>query len=281
MTLPLTHQVALGGAGFSLAPQLDEIAAVETILAAAGAGTRIFDSARAYAPVGDPTHNERLLRNALVDFPDVLIATKGGHFRVEESRWEVDNSRARLRRDVDDSLRALGVDRLGLFYLHRADGSDSVDEAVRTLEDLRQAGKLTGIGLSNVTLEQLDEATLIAPVFAVQNPYSLLGGGDDAVLGRCQELGIPFFAYSPLGGSGGSLSLAAGLPRLGLVAATRGVSVQRLALAGLLARAAVMSVVVGAGRPATAVDAAAAAIERWDAAAQTALDADLAEFHAR
>src|SRR4051794_38035276 len=124
MTPPLTGQVALGGATFSLVPGFPEETAVAVIRAAVDAGVRVFDTARAYAPDGDPAHNEALFAKGLAGRGDVLIGTKGGHWRSGPREWDVDNSPARLRRDVDDSLRALGVDRLGLFYVHRADGRE-------------------------------------------------------------------------------------------------------------------------------------------------------------
>ena len=275
MSFPLVHRIALGGAGFSLADAPDESAAVATIRAAADAGIGIFDSARAYAPVDDPLHNEQLLRRALAGHPDVLIATKGGHFRTGVSSWAVDNTPDRLRRDVDTSLKALGVDRIGLFYLHRADGSPTVAESVNALDELKRQGKIAAIGLSNVSLGQLDEALAIARVDAVQNSYSVGGRGDNAVLERCEQREIPFFAYSPLGGSSGSGSIAARFPRLHSLAGRREISVQRLALAALLARSPVMSVVVGAGRPATAIDAAAAVNVPWDEEAWAAYEADV------
>jgi pyridoxine 4-dehydrogenase len=279
----LSGQVALGGATFSLVPGFPEERAVEVIRAAADAGVRIFDTARAYAPDGDPAHNEALFATALAGRGDVLIGTKGGHWRTGPREWDVDNSPERLRQDVDASLRALGVDRLGLFYVHRADGRDRfrggtgdpppVGEAVTALDELRRAGKLAGIGLSNVTVAQLDEAVGIAPVAAVQNNRTVGTAGDD-VLRRCEELGIPFFAYAPLRGVATGDDVAARFPALAALAAERGVSVQRLLLRGLLASSPVLSVVVGAGREQTAVDSAAAMAEPWDDEAQSAYDAD-------
>jgi aryl-alcohol dehydrogenase-like predicted oxidoreductase len=279
----LVGQVALGGAAFSLVPDFPQASAVAVIRAAADAGVRVFDAARAYAPVGEPLHNERLFATALAGRDDVLIGTKGGHFRTGPREWDVDNSPARLRRDVDDSLRALGVDRLGLFYLHRADGRERfrggtgdpppVGAAVAALDELRRAGKLAGIGLSNVTVRQLKEAVALAPVVAVQNNL-IVGTADDAVLRRCEDLGIPFFAYAPLRGAALGDGVATRFPATAALAARRGVSVQRLLLRGLLASSPVLSVVVGAGRVETAVDSAAAMAEPWDDEARTAYEDD-------
>ena len=283
--MQLTRQVALGGALFSLVPGFDQDQAVRVIQAAADAGVRVFDVARAYAPVGDPTHNEALFSRALAGRDDVLIGTKGGHFRTGPRAFDVDNSPERLRKDVDDSLAALGVDRLGLFYAHRADGRDRihggtgdpppVGEAVAALDELRQAGKIAGIGLSNVRLQQLDEAVGVAPIAAVQNHLGVHGDGDRAVVRRCEQLDVPFFAYAPLRGPATSEDVEARFPATTAVARERGVSLQRLLLRGLLGCSPVLSVVVGAGRTTTAVDSAAAMAEPWDAESHAAYAADL------
>ena len=272
--LSLTGQVALGGAGFSLAEQVDDLAATATIRAAARAGARIFDCARAYAPVGDPTHNERLFANALAGHDDVLIDTKGGHFRTGPRSWEVDNSPGRLARDVDDSLVALGVEQIGLYYLHRADGRarfldpaaelEPIAESVAALDAIRRAGKIAAIGISNVTVAQLEEAVAVAPIAAVQNLHSAAGLESEDVLRRCEELGIAFFAYSPLRGAGLDPEAVQRFPKMSAAARARGISLARLLLRALLASSPVLSVVSGARRVPTAIDSCSAAEQPWD-----------------
>jgi pyridoxine 4-dehydrogenase len=276
---PLTGQVALGGAQFSLPDVRDDDAAVEVVRVAAEAGVRVFDSARAYAPFGDPTHNESLLARALHGRTDVLVATKGGHFRSGPEEWDVDNSPDRLRRDVEDSLVALGVERLDLYYLHRADHPTPIARGVAALADLRDAGKIARIGISNVTVAQVDEALAVAPVAAVQNLHSAAHAESADVLRRCEQLGIPFFAYSPLRGVASGPVAARAFPRTAALATERGVSVQRLLLRGLLASSPVISVITGASRVPTAIDAAAAAIEPWDDDLAAAFSADTDSRH--
>lgn len=276
----LAGQVALGGGGFSLRDDRDDAASTSVIQAAAQSGIRIFDSARAYAPVGDPTHNETLLARALAGWKDVIIGTKGGHFRTGPRSWDIDNSPERLRFDVESSLRALGVEQIGLYYLHRADGRavyqnqstrrEPIGASVQALDDLRRQGKIARIGVSNVTPDQLDEALAVAPIAAVQNRHTAVSAESADVLARCEASGITFFGYSPLRGGGTGDAAVANFPRLHDIAASRGVSLQRLLLRGLLASSPVLSVVVGAGRVATAVDAAAAVDEPWDAGADAA-----------
>ena len=289
--LPLIGQVVLGGAGFSLAEQPDDAKAVEVIRSARAAGIRLFDSARAYAPVGDPLHNERLFATALAGDNDVLIASKGGHFRTGSSTWDVDNTPIRLRRDIDDSRRALGVERIGLYFLHRADGRavfhgwshqrEPLRDSIACLDQLRHEGKIERLGLSNVTSGQLEEALGIARIDAVQNFLSVTGVGALDVLRACETHAVPFFAYSPLRHGGTGLDAERNFPRMHALASLRGVSIQRLLLRGLLASSPVMSVVVGASRSATAVDAAAVPSEPWDAEASAAFCEDRRELRAR
>ena len=198
----LCGQVALGGADFSLRDERDDVVAIATIRAAADAGIRIFDSGRAYATVDDPFHNERLFAAALAGRDDVLIATKGGHWRAGVAEWAVDNSPDRLRRDVDDSLRSLSLDRLGLYYVHRADAEGvPLGESIGALDQLRREGKITGIGVSNVTRSQLDDLEDPTLIVAVQNRFGVGATHRREVIDWCEMNGVTFFAYSPLGGA--------------------------------------------------------------------------------
>ena len=271
-TVPLTQAIAAGCASFSLAVERDDAAAVRTIRAARDAGVTIFDTARAYATVDDQLHNETLLARAVGGDTDVVIMTKGGHFRKGYEEWGVDNSPERLRRDVDDSLRALGVDRIGVYFVHRADGAIDIAESFGALEALRQEGKIESLGISNATSAQITAATAVAPLAAVQNRHTF--DSDDA-LDCAQGLGLAFFVYSPLGGPTVAGSVHDRFPRVARIADERGISAQRLVLRGILAASPVLSVVVGAGRPETARDSAAAPSETWDDETRTALEGDL------
>jgi pyridoxine 4-dehydrogenase len=271
----LTGRIALGGAGFSITADRDDDAAIAVIRAAYDAGIRTFDSARAYAPVGEPLHNELLFRRALAGCDDAVIGTKGGHWRAGTDDWRVDNRAARLRSDVDDSLRALGVDRLPLYYVHRVDlDAVHVEESVQTLDDLRRQGKIDRIGISNVTAEQVRAAAATAPVAAVQNRLSVREVRDAEVLAEAERLGIAVFGYSPLRAAPSAPDLASALPRLAALADDRGVPLERLALRGLLASSPSISLIVGAGRIVTAREGAAAEGEAWDSELDAAYAAD-------
>lgn len=264
------EKVALGGAQFSIGTTVDAEAAQMTIRAAAEAGIRVFDTARAYATPSDPTHNERLFARALLDVPDALIATKGGHFRSPDGTWGIDNRR--LRSDALESLRALGADALGLYYLHRADDLIvPIEESVGVLDDLRREGLVQRIGISNVTAAQLDVAWRVTTIDAVQNPLTLFHDEGRDVVAWCERHDVGYFAYSPLGGPGQAKTWGVRQPALAALAERRGISLQRLMLSGLLASSSVISVVVGAGTPRSARDVASASPDLWDEECDRAL----------
>jgi len=229
-----------------------------TIRLAYDLGIRAFDTARVYAPVGDPLYAEVLLADALEGLDDVLVITKGGHFRTAERGFAVDNSPARLRRDVEDSLRALRTDRLDLYLVHRADDrSVPLAESVGELALLRDEGKIAEIGVSNVRLDQLLEALAVAPIVAVENQYSpLCTGWDpvsrqecDTVVAACETRGIAYLAYSPLKTDGPSITEL----RPDLAAGQR--SPAASLLAEVLALSPAVAVISGASRPETVRDA--------------------------
>jgi len=264
----LTGRVVLGVAGFSMTVR-DRAADLATIRAGIAAGAGILDTARAYAQVDDSLYGEQLAAEA-ADGTSVIVGTKGGHSRISADTWDADISAARIRSDVESSLRVFGRDQLDLYYLHRVDLAEQpVEEGVAALAALRDEGKLARIGLSNVTVAELDRATAIAPVDAVQNRHTAMGREADDVVAWCEANEVPFFAYSPLRSSTPA-------PRLAAIAAERGVSLQRLQLAALLHSSPVVSVISGATRPQTALDSVAAEHEPWNAELQAAYEADLA-----
>jgi aryl-alcohol dehydrogenase-like predicted oxidoreductase len=277
----LRGRAALGGATLSLDPRLAHNRELgESIVREAyDRGVRIFDSARAYAPVDDPAHNERLMMHALAGCDDAIIATKGGHWRQTESVFLADNRPERLRQDVEDSLRVLGVERLPLYYVHRADmGKVPIEESVAALEDLRREGKVARIGISNVTAAQVRRAAVVAPIAAVQNRLSARTRLNADVIDICAKLGIAVFGYAPLrfAPPDGQADLGQALPNLAREAVRRGVPLQRLALRGLLASSPVVSLVLGASRIETAQEIALVPEEPWDDGLETAFARDRA-----
>ncbi len=159
---------------------------------AVAAGVRHIDTAHLYTD-GD---SERALGEALeaVD-DDVLVATKGG-FRAGEGRPEA------LGEQIEQSLKSLRIDAIGLYYLHRVDPETPLEESVGTLKTYVDRGLIRHIGLSEVTTEQIARARAIAPVAAVQNRYSVGDREHDDVVDLCEREGIAFVPYYPLRGDG-------------------------------------------------------------------------------
>jgi aryl-alcohol dehydrogenase-like predicted oxidoreductase len=226
--------------------------AVATVRAAVDAGVGLIDTALAYTRPGVESYAEYIvacaLRGAVGERP--LIATKGGHWR-DGDHFPVDGRPGTLRAHCDISLRTLGVDRIDLYFLHHVDPAVPLLDSVGALEQLRQEGKIAAIGLSNVTIAQLDEARASAPIAAVQNRLSYADPADLPTALACAQRGISYLAYAPLAGPSGPL-LAAALA----VARRRHASVQRVMLAWLRGQAPGIVPLVGASRPASILDSA-------------------------
>ena len=205
------------------------------------AGVTLIDTADAYClDEHDVGHNERLIGAALRswpgDRPRVVVATKGGVVR-HGGRWDTDGSPAHLRAACDRSLLALGVERIDLYQLHAPDTRVPFVESVGAMAELQRQGKVRWIGLSNVSVDQIRQAEAIASITAVQNrlnPFfreSLTGG----VVRYCEERGIGFLAYSPVGGGRLNLKLPTH-PVVGPIARRLGVSPHAAVLAWVLAQ---------------------------------------------
>jgi aryl-alcohol dehydrogenase-like predicted oxidoreductase len=262
----LGQRLAFGVAGLSVAvPAAPEDARV-VVHAALDAGVRLLDTAACYIPdhrsVG---HNERLVADALRTWDGardaVLVSTKGGITRLTTTEYAADLHTCGCRRcllaDCDASLRALEVEQIALYQLHAPDPRIPIEESVQTLADLQQHGKVRWIGLSNVSVDQLDRARAVAPIASVQNR---LNPGDLTslqVLRACEASGTAFLAYSPLGGLGGAARrLAARSKAFASIAAGRGTSTQSVMLAWARALSPVLTPVVGARRAETIRDSA-------------------------
>jgi aryl-alcohol dehydrogenase-like predicted oxidoreductase len=275
--------VGLGAMPLSVGGRPDEADAVAVVHAALDAGVRLIDTADAYALGHDDVgHGERLVAAALRawggDADDVLVATKGGHVRPPGDGWELDGRPEHLRRACEASLRALGTEAIGLYQLHRPDPDVPFAESVGALRDLRDAGMVRLVGVSNVDVAQIDEARAIlgegdGGLASVQNELSPAFRSSEGELEHCARHGIAFLPWSPLGGIGGAASLGGRLAAFAEVAAARGVSAQRVCLAWLLAKAPVVVAIPGASRPATIRDSAASGSLVLEPAQLAALDA--------
>src|SRR5215217_1720621 len=197
--------IGLGEMPMSLSTRPPEERSIRTIHAALDAGVNLIDTADAYAwDHTDIGHGERLIAKALKGRrDDVIVATKGGHTRNGEA-WELDGRPEHIRAACEASLKALETDRIDLYQYHRPDPRVPYAETVGAFKELQDEGKVRWIGLSNCTVQQLDEAQEIAEIVSVQNQLSLgytspLGKGE---VDACTERGIAFLPWSPLGGIG-------------------------------------------------------------------------------
>ncbi|MEN2739609.1 aldo/keto reductase [Microbacterium sp. X-17] len=250
--------IALGGAGMSLSAERDDCVSITAIRAAADGGIVLFDTARAYTTVDAEAHNEGLFAEALGSREDVVIATKGGHFRIDKSTWGIDGSPEAIRADCERSLRRLRRERIELYFLHHPDPTVPLAESVGELNQLRSEGKVAHIGLSNVTIEQLESVQDVATVAAVENRFPATEAPKDGMAEHCASHGIVYLGYSPL--SGVMAGLRAGrFPKLAEVAARLSVSPQRVTIAWLLACRPDVLPIVGASRPESVADSARAA----------------------
>lgn len=162
--------------------------------------------------------------------PDVLVATKGGMVRARDDRG-VHGEPEHLRRAVEGSLRRLRVDRLELYQLHAVDPTVPIETSVGTLRELQREGRIARIGLSNVSVDELERARRVAPIVSVQNRYNLFEREQESVLEYCERHEIVFLPWTPL--RRGNLPLAGALNGL---AVRHGATPQQLALSWLLRR---------------------------------------------
>jgi pyridoxine 4-dehydrogenase len=203
-------------------------------------GVNFIDTADSYGP----EVSENLIAEALHPYPDeLLIATKAGLLRDGPGQWRQNGDPDRLRSAVEGSLRRLKLDRIDLLQLHRIDSEYALEDQLGALTDLRDEGKIAHIGLSEVSVDQLEEAEEITPIASVQNLYNLENRSAADVLEACERRGIGFIPWFPL--ASGDL-LREGSP-LDEIAARHDATPAQIALAWLLARSEVMLPIPGTG----------------------------------
>jgi aryl-alcohol dehydrogenase-like predicted oxidoreductase len=175
----------------------DDTEARATLLAAVEAGVTHFDTAASYQ-IGE---NERFVGSVLAPLRKALfIATKCGLSRGPDGSAQVDNRPETLRESCEASLKRLGTDYIDLFYLHRIDRTIPIEESAGALADLVRAGKIRHAGLSECSVATLQRACKVLPIGAVQSEYSIWSRDpEQAMLAACDQLGVTFVAYSPLG----------------------------------------------------------------------------------
>ena len=215
----------------------DRAAAKRLLVRSVELGINFLDTADSYGP----EVSERIIAEALHPYPQgLVIGTKGGLVRPSPGRWPSDARPEHLRRALDGSLKRLRLERIELYQLHAPDPKVPYADSVGTLAELQRAGKIRHLGVSNVSVKELEQARRITPIVSVQNEYNLEDRSSDNVLAACEKAGIAFIPWYPLG--------AGALPRSGKlrrVAARLGASPAQVALAWLLARSPVMLPIPG------------------------------------
>jgi len=183
------------GLTFGYGPALEKQNAIALIRDAVESGVTFFDTAEAYGPA-----NEELVGEALAPIRDqVVIATKFG-FKDGDSKAGMDSRPVRIRQVADASLERLGTDRIDLFFQHRVDPSVPIEDVAGTVKDLIREGKVRHFGLSEAGVQSIRRAHAVQPVAALESEYSLWWRQPEAeVLPTCEELGIGFVPFSPLG----------------------------------------------------------------------------------
>jgi aryl-alcohol dehydrogenase-like predicted oxidoreductase len=271
--------IGLGAMHLSTDQRPDESTAIQVIHAALDEGMTLIDTADAYTPSDHAAgHNEQIVAKALKaydgDTDDVLVATKGGHTR-DGSDWGLDGRPEYLRKAAEDSCRRLGVEAIGLYQHHRPDPEVPYEDTVGALRELIDAGLVRRAGLSNADPDQIRLAHRILGngLVSVQNQFSPVFRSSEPEIGVCEELGIAFLPWSPLGGLRGAKDVGSTTEVFGKIAEKYGASAQRVCLAWMLAKSPVVIPIPGASRTASVHDSAAAVTLRLDDEDVAALDA--------
>ncbi len=256
----------------------------DTVRAALDAGVTLFDTADAYGPgeekgAGAQGENERLIAGLLDELgvrDQVLLATKGGHVRTDGGGWATDSSAGHLKDAVDASLQRLGVEQIALWQHHRPDRNVDYADVIGTLKEIADSGKVARVGLSNANPDQIRQAHAVLgdALVSVQNQFSPAFRSSRPEIDVCEELGLAFLPWSPLGGLSSAKGLAEEHPAFKQVADDRGVSAQQVALAWELAQSPVVIPIPGAKRPTSIQDSAAAAGLELTSEELAGLDAD-------
>jgi aryl-alcohol dehydrogenase-like predicted oxidoreductase len=255
--------IGLGAMPMSVRDHNDPELAYATVAAAVEAGVTLIDTADAYSrDEAELGHNEELVAEALrrVGATDtVLVATKGGHTR-RGTEWHLDGSPEHLFRACRESLRRLGVERIGLYQHHRPDPRVPYAETLGALRQLHDEGLIEMAGLSNADAAQIRQGheVLGGALTAVQNEYSPRFRSSEPEIDLCAQLGLAFLAWSPLGGMAEATELGERWRPFADVAGRHGVSPQQVALAWELARSGCLIPIPGASRPESVRDSVAA-----------------------
>jgi pyridoxine 4-dehydrogenase len=219
----------------------DRAEAIRVLRRAVELGINFIDTADSYGP----NVSEEIIAEALHPYPQgLVIATKGGFMRLGPNRWIENGKPEHLRSACEGSLRRLRLEHIDLYQLHRIDPKVPAEDQLGTLKDLQAQGKIKHIGLSEVSVRQIEHARTIVPIVSVQNRYSVTDRGSEDVLKFCEKQKMGFIPWFPLaaGRVSGSES------PISRIAAQWNATPSQVALAWLLARSPVMLPIPGTSK---------------------------------
>jgi len=221
-------------------PPRDHQEALRVLRRAVELGVDFIDTADSYGPY----ISEELIREALHPYPaGLVIATKAGLLRTGPDVWPPCGRPEYLRQECEMSLRRLGLERIDLFQLHRIDPQVPAEEQFGLLHDLQREGKIRHVGLSEVSVAEIEAARKVVPIVSVQNLYNLVERKSEDVLDHCEREGIGFIPWFPI--ASGKLAEPGG--PVDDVARATGATPSQVALAWLLHRSPAMLPIPGTG----------------------------------
>lgn len=236
------HRLGFGGMRLTgediIGPPDDEEEAKEVLHRATELGVDFIDTADSYGPAV----SERLIGEALAPYEDQFIATKGGLWRDDrDGSWPKCGQPGYIRNSILGSLDRLQIDTIDLYQYHRPDPDVDYAEAVGTFADLKDEGKVNHVGISNASVEQLETARDVVEIATVQNRYNVNDREHEDVLEACEEYGIGFIPWAPIGGG----DLGEKEEVVSAVADNHDATERQIALAWLLQRSPVMLPIPG------------------------------------
>jgi len=222
-------------------PPADPAEVIRVLRRAVELGINFIDTADSYGP----NVSEEIIAEALHPYPaGLVIATKGGFMRPGPNQWVENGKPEHLRSACEASLRRLRLERIDLYQLHRIDPKVPAEDQLGTLKDLQGQGKIKHIGLSEVSVRQIQHARTIVPIVSVQNRYSVTDRGSQDVLKYCEEEKMGFIPWFPL--AAGRVTGSAN--PISRIAAQWKATPSQVALAWLLARSPVMLPIPGTSK---------------------------------
>jgi aryl-alcohol dehydrogenase-like predicted oxidoreductase len=226
-------------------PPADPAECIRTLRRAVELGVNFIDTADSYGP----DVSEELIAKALHPYPKgLVIGTKGGFTRPGPDDWRLDCNPARLRKQLEGSLRKLKVDRIDLWQLHRIDDKYPAADQFALLAKFIEEGKVRHVGLSEVSVKDIKAARKVVPIVSVQNRYNIADREWESVVDYCVEEKIVFIPWYPLGAGLRVKGAAAQQKKIEAVAKRIGATKMQVALAWVLRRSPVMLAIPGTSK---------------------------------